>query len=195
MLFPEIIVVGFPSNSGTIFDIHACCVQLYPLSRSFKIVVETGQTSCSTIISGNSIDFTDLSTGSPTTWDWTFYGAETTSSSDQHPSNIIYNTSGVYDVRLIISDGVDIEIILKEDYITVIDTSQMPVANFTSNFTTILVGNDVDFYDLTSNNPDSWLWDFTGANITSSTDQNPTNISYNTVGLYPVTLNQVPDMP
>src|SRR6185295_11760888 len=38
------------------------------------------------------------------------------------------------------------------------------------------------------NNPTSWLWEFPGGNPSTSTDQNPMNICYNTPGTYDVTL-------
>jgi gliding motility-associated-like protein len=54
------------------------------------------------------INFTDLTTGgTPTSWQWSFPGANPSSSTDQHPANICYDLTGVYDVTLIVSDGVD----------------------------------------------------------------------------------------
>ena len=49
---------------------------------------------------GGSVNFTDLSTNSPTEWSWTFTGASTTNSSVQNPVNIIYNSEGCYTVSL-----------------------------------------------------------------------------------------------
>ncbi|HLP20838.1 MAG TPA: PKD domain-containing protein, partial [Chitinophagales bacterium] len=57
-----------------------------------------------TVVAGNSVAFTDLSTNTPTTWSWTFTGAATTSSSVQNPT-IVYNTPGVYPVSLTASNG------------------------------------------------------------------------------------------
>ena len=47
------------------------------------------------------IDFTDLSTNNPTSWQWYFPGADTTSSTLQNPANICYNSYGSFDVTLI----------------------------------------------------------------------------------------------
>ena len=62
-----------------------------------------------------------------------------------------------------------------------------PVANFVGTPTTVVVGNTVAFTDLSTNTPTSWSWSFTGGTPSTSTAQNPT-ITYNTVGVYPVTL-------
>ncbi|MBL4651313.1 MAG: PKD domain-containing protein [Flavobacteriales bacterium] len=57
------------------------------------------------ITTGGSVDFTDLSTGGATTWAWTFTSAATTSSTNQNPTGIVYNTAGCYEVQLDITDG------------------------------------------------------------------------------------------
>ncbi len=64
---------------------------------------------------------------------------------------------------------------------------QAPVANFVGVPTTVVVGNTVSFTDLSSNNPTSWSWSFSGGTPSTSSAQNPT-ITYNTVGTYSVTL-------
>jgi len=49
---------------------------------------------------GQCINFTDNSTNTPTSWTWTFNGANPTSSALQNPSVICYNTPGTYNVTL-----------------------------------------------------------------------------------------------
>ncbi|WP_282013830.1 C25 family cysteine peptidase [Marinifilum flexuosum] len=61
------------------------------------------------------------------------------------------------------------------------------VANFTANKTSIFTGESINFTDLSSNNPTSWNWSFTGGTPTVSTSQNPT-VTYNTEGTYSVSL-------
>jgi len=63
-----------------------------------------------------------------------------------------------------------------------------PTAAFSADQTEIFVGGSVNFTDLSTNNPTSWLWTFEGGTPPSSTDQNPM-VNYNTAGVYDVTLN------
>lgn len=63
-----------------------------------------------------------------------------------------------------------------------------PTADFNASATTICVGECVDFTDLSTNNPDTWAWTFTGAATASSSDQDPMNICYNGAGTFQVEL-------
>ncbi len=62
-----------------------------------------------------------------------------------------------------------------------------PVAGFTANNTTIVVGGSVTFTNQSTNNPTSYSWSFPGGTPTASTAVNPT-VTYNTVGTYNVSL-------
>ena len=66
--------------------------------------------------------------------------------------------------------------------------SNLPVAAFTANTTSIQVGGTVNFTDQSTNMPTSWSWTFPGGNPATSSLQNPAGIVYNTVGTFPVTL-------
>ncbi len=66
--------------------------------------------------------------------------------------------------------------------------STPPVANFIADFVAVPPGTSLNFTDLSTNNPTSWSWTFTGAATTSSGVQNPSGIVYNTLGCWPVTL-------
>ena len=50
---------------------------------------------------GATVNFSDKSLGSPTSWEWTFEGPETITSDLQNP-NIIFNTVGDYTARLVV---------------------------------------------------------------------------------------------
>ncbi len=142
-----------------------------------------------TIIEGQTVDFTDLTLGgTPTSWDWDFTGAQTTTSTQQNPSGIEYDTPGLYTVSLTASDGTNTDTETKTDFIEVLDSSYLPKADFVANYTTIYAGGSVDFTDLTTGIPTSWEWTFTGASTASSTQQNPSGIVYPNVGFYPVKL-------
>ncbi len=68
-------------------------------------------------------------------------------------------------------------------------TGVAPVSGFTSNAQDLPIGGgNVDFYDLTTNDPTSWSWSFPGANPSTSTQRNPTGISYTATGAYTVSL-------
>jgi Zn-dependent metalloprotease len=71
--------------------------------------------------------------------------------------------------------------------ITACPADAPPVANFSGNPTTVLVGSNVAFTDLSTNAPTSWSWTFTGGTPSTSTAKNPT-ITYNTLGTYTVSL-------
>lgn len=47
------------------------------------------------------LDFTDLSSNNPTSWQWFFPGADSTTSLLQNPTNICYNSYGSFDVTLV----------------------------------------------------------------------------------------------
>jgi PKD repeat protein len=61
--------------------------------------------SATTITEGNTINFTDQSTGIPDSWSWTFEGGTPSSSTSQNPSGILFDTPGTYDVTLTASNS------------------------------------------------------------------------------------------
>lgn len=62
-----------------------------------------------------------------------------------------------------------------------------PVANFSASSTSTCSGSAITFTDLSTNTPTSWSWVFQGGTPSTSTQQNP-SITYNTPGVYNVTL-------
>ncbi len=81
-----------------------------------------------TVCEGETVNFTDYSSGNITSWTWSFPGGNPSSSNQQNPS-VTYNTAGMYDVALVVSDGSNTNYILKSDYIhvnTVPDTPDIP---------------------------------------------------------------------
>jgi gliding motility-associated-like protein len=71
------------------------------------------------ICAGECINFTDLSTNTPTGWNWTFTGASTPSSTNQNPTNICYPTPGDYSVTLVATNAGGSDTEIKTTYITV----------------------------------------------------------------------------
>jgi PKD repeat protein len=66
--------------------------------------------------------------------------------------------------------------------------SLKPVADFIADSTHIFTGDKISFYDQSSFQPTYWKWSFPGGNPSSSTDQNPIDIVYNSPGIYEVSL-------
>ncbi len=140
-----------------------------------------------TVNVGGTVNFTDLTTGSPAAWQWTFTGAVTTSSAVQNPQNIQYNVIGLYPVKLKVTKPNFADSITKIQYIEVIDPLAVN-ADFIGTPTVVAAGNTVNFTDLSTNTPTSWQWNFYGGTPSASTAQNPQNILYNTPGVYDVRL-------
>lgn len=62
--------------------------------------------------------FTNTSTNNPTSWNWVFEGGNPETSTEQNPV-VVYNTPGVYDVTLTVSNNYGDDVLIKNDYITV----------------------------------------------------------------------------
>ncbi|MDY0324291.1 MAG: C25 family cysteine peptidase, partial [Candidatus Carbobacillus sp.] len=139
-----------------------------------------------TITAGETVQFTDLSTNYPSVWDWSFASGTPNTSDEQNPS-VTYNTPGTYDVYLYVENNAGDDDLLKAGYITVEPITEPPVVDFTADNTTINVGETVNFTDLSTNLPESWVWTFEGGTPPNSTDQNP-SIAYNSPGTYNVSL-------
>lgn len=149
----------------------------------YESLVAGFKASSTDVVEGDPVSFTDESTGSPSSWNWSFPGAITSSSTDQNPS-ISYSNPGVYDVQLSVSNPNGDNSLLKPGYITV---HEKIVVSFSASEDTVEKGSVVSFTDESTGNPTSWNWDFEGGNPTSSNVQNP-QVQYNTAGAYKVEL-------
>lgn len=76
-----------------------------------------------TISVGGSVNFTDQSTNSPTSWSWTFAGGSPSTSAVQNPSNIVYNAAGTYAVTLTATNANGSNTLTQTGYITVTGTT------------------------------------------------------------------------
>ncbi|MDD2387211.1 MAG: PKD domain-containing protein [Bacteroidales bacterium] len=142
-----------------------------------------------TITAGECIDFTDMSTGGPTYWQWSFPGSQTVSSNAQNPTGICYYYAGVYDVILEVQNGSDIDTEIIEDCITVVENTEIPIADFRADYTTIPVGGVVNFTNLSQNGPfNTYAWTFESGIPNVSNEETPIPIAYTTVGTYRVEL-------
>lgn len=73
------------------------------------------------------IDFTDLSTNNPTSWQWYFPGAVPSSDTSQNPVNICYNAYGTFDVTLIACNASGCDTLFIPSFITEYQLPPQPV--------------------------------------------------------------------
>ncbi len=76
-----------------------------------------------TVYTGGSVDFTDLSMYNPTSWSWTFSGGTPATYNGQNPPAITYNTPGTYNVSLTVSNTYGNDTETKSGYINVVPPS------------------------------------------------------------------------
>jgi PKD repeat protein len=131
-----------------------------------------------------SVQFTDQSTGTITSWSWDF-GDDAATSTEQNPS-YTYSSAGNYTVSLTVYDADTQDTEKKVDYITVTSPPEPLVADFECIPRSGDAPLTVYFTDLSSGNPDTWLWDF-GDDVGLSSFQNP-SYTYSKPGTYDVTL-------
>jgi PKD repeat protein len=93
----------------------------------------------SEICQGETISFTDLSAGSPTTWIWSFGDGE--QSNEQNPTHT-YTESGEYSVSLTVTNSVGFNTTIQSDII-VVNTNPQPVLTVPFAFESALGPNTV----------------------------------------------------
>lgn len=133
------------------------------------------------------VTFTDMSTGFPTSWDWTFATADgiIVKSTEQNP--VLKFAPGLYTVTLTASNPLATSTVTKADYLNVIDHDAVAAGFAASTPLLILAGQSVTFEDQSMGRPEQWNWTFEGADTPSSTDRNPT-VRYSSPGRFKVTL-------
>lgn len=119
------------------------------------------------------VAFTDLSSGGPDEWSWTF--GDGLGSAERDPVHV-YGMPGTYTVNLTVSNSMGSDTESKSGYIEV-GASPYPVANFTADPVQGYEPLLVYFTDTSLGNPVSWYWEFGDGR--TSTDQNPLNLYYN----------------
>ena len=71
--------------------------------------------------------------------------------------------------------------------VATVTVNPLPIANFTVGGDFCLATNNVDFNNTPNNSGDSYSWTFPSASPASSTNQNPSNITFPAAGVYNVT--------
>jgi len=123
------------------------------------------------------VTFTDTSTGSITNRFWSFGDGGTTNTTATSVP-YVYQTTGSYQVSLIVSGLGGSNTNTKPNYIVVGNaTPPPPVASFTNNPASGPAPLTVYFYDTSTGSPTGWAWAFGDGN--TSTNQNPSDIYLN----------------
>lgn len=130
-----------------------------------------------TVPTGSTVDFTDLSKFEPTEWYWTFEAGIPHTSTEQNPHNILYSFAGLFDVTLIASNYLGSDTLLVTNFINS-NTSILPEVHYAVDNILPCTGDTIRFSDSTIYNPTDWLWGFypdsvTFVNGTSVHSQHP----------------------
>lgn len=129
------------------------------------------------------VQFTDTSSGFPTSWAWDFDNDGTVDSTQQNPS-FTYTVPGTYSVRLVASNA-------NGDGTTTSASLVRAIGPVTADFSATPTAGpaplSVTFTDLSTEQPTSWQWDFDNDGTVDSTSQSPTFV-YTTPGTYTVRL-------
>lgn len=140
---------------------------------------------------GCEIGFTDLSSGVPTNWEWTFEGGTPSTSNEKNPEDIIYLEEGVFTVTLEVynSEGNDSKTIV--GYMEVSATA-IPEVYFVASDSISCSGAEIAFTDMSSNCPTGWVWEFSPSTITytNGTNENSQNpvVTFDETANYSVSL-------
>jgi PKD repeat protein len=125
------------------------------------------------------VQFIDSSfLGCPTAWLWDFGDGNT--DTVQNPTHI-YNDTGYFDVKLVVSNETANDSIIRYNYIHVLPF----IVNFSAEPISGLIPLQVQFTDSTQGNPTSWRWD--SGEGSGDTLQNPLHV-YSERGDYDVKL-------
>lgn len=106
---------------------------------------------------------------------------------------VSFNSTGSYTITLLGANSSDKVTTSKQNYINVSSTSNLkPTCDFVADELTPNTVQTVRLFDLSDNNPTSWLWTITPAtytlmNSTTTTSKNM-DVKFNAFGLYAVTL-------
>ncbi len=118
-------------STNSFFNANTAGIYFVQLTNSFGCTsvdsIEITTVNCAPQVSFSSsdssfcekkcIDFFDLSTNNPTSWQWFFPGADSVTSTLQNPTNICYNNYGSFDVTLIACNGSACDTLLLTNFI------------------------------------------------------------------------------
>jgi PKD repeat protein len=167
----QAVTVTVANALNTVTDTHVITTYL-PVQAAFSAAPLTGKSPLTVV-------FTDTSTGTITSWLWSF--GDTVTSPLPSPTHT-YELTGTFTVSLTVSGPYGSDTEVKTDYIAV---NEPVVADFTAVPTEGVAPLQVQFTNLSTGDYATSLWHF-GDGI-SSTQRGPTH-TYTTTGTYAVTL-------
>jgi hypothetical protein len=110
------------STNGTIYEATwSTDVPVFELTTNFSADPITGYVPLI-------VNFTDLSLGNITNWSWDFQNDNEYDSFEQNPT-FTYTDAGIYSVKLKVSDGVNVDSLVMNNYITVVFVPPAPPTN------------------------------------------------------------------
>lgn len=140
---------------------------------------------------GEQVHFIDASTGNPTSWEWSFMGADVETSTEQNPV-VTYSKAGEYAVTLKVTDGTTENSATRSGFVTVRGMAPtaiigLPQEGYLSPWAACFIPKNtlVSYTDKSVENPTEWFWQLPGSSSATSTEQNP-QVSYSTEGVYSV---------
>ncbi|MDQ3109050.1 MAG: PKD domain-containing protein [Bacteroidota bacterium] len=137
-----------------------------------------------TIPVGTSINFNDLTLNAPTSWNWTFTGGFPGASFTQNPVNILYNTAGIYPVKLVATNGFGSDSLTQVTYINVVNSANICQSTVMTANSGVLYdsgGPTGDYIDLENC---SFLVDPCGTNLQLSFTQFDLEWNYDFLSIY-----------
>jgi PKD repeat protein len=149
-------------------------------NASFTYAPNSGLTSAN-------VQFTDTSENVPTGWGWFFQNVTGNNSIVQFSTlqNPLYAFNfGNYTIRLNATNLYGSNVTTENRWVNV--SKNLPIASFTSNVTSVCIGDYVQFND-TSINATTWFWLF-GSGGVDSHDQDPVTNTFDTYGGWDVRL-------
>lgn len=146
---------------------------------------------------GQTIILKTATTSKPVNFKWTItpntsYTLLNSSAITDSLIYISFNQTGVYSVKLWVSNAFGADSLLKSNYLTITSLDAPPIANFNASKTTAKLDEVIDLIDLSSNGPTAWKWKISPATYdwvsgTDSTKQFP-KIKFTALGKYTITL-------